>query len=255
MPESLEGKVAIVTGSSKGIGQAIAEELGQRGAKVVLTFVSDKSREKVDETVARIKAFNFSSDATKVQADLRETVDINRVIETATKAFGNTIDILVNNAGVYLVKKLTDLTLEDYNNIFNLNIRGTLLMTQAVIPHLPNFGGRIINIGSVGGREGFAGMSLYCSTKAGLEGLTRTWASELGHAGHTVNQVNPGPVESEMLDEVPSDIVALQKQMTPIENRIGRSKDISQIVGFLSEEGSRWVSGQVLSASGGLYMY
>jgi 3-oxoacyl-[acyl-carrier protein] reductase len=164
------------------------------------------------------------------------------------------IDILVNNAGVEVVKGLGSITTEDYNKVYDLNVRGTILMTQAVLPHLPP-GGRIINISSVGSRAGFKDLSLYCSSKAAIEGLTRCWAAELGHNGTTVNAVNPGPVESEMLANIPKDIVEGQKKATPIENRLGTVEEVAAVVGWLAGNESRWVTGQTISASGGWAMY
>jgi 3-oxoacyl-[acyl-carrier protein] reductase len=135
-----------------------------------------------------------------------------------------------------------------------LNVRGTLLMTQAVSPYLAA-SGRIINLSSVGSRAAFAGLSIYCSSKAAIEGLTRCWAAELGHNGTTVNVVNPGPVQSQMLDNIPKDIVEAQKKATPIQNRVGTTEEIADIVGWLASEDSRWVTGQTISASGGWAMY
>jgi 3-oxoacyl-[acyl-carrier protein] reductase len=127
-------------------------------------------------------------------------------------------------------------------------------MTQAVLQYLPA-NGRIINIGSVGARAGFQGLGVYCSSKAAIEGLTRCWAAELGKSGTTVNCVNPGPVQSAMLENIPREIVDMQKQQTPIENRIGTIDDVAQIVVWLAGESSRWVTGQVINASGGWSMY
>jgi len=164
------------------------------------------------------------------------------------------IDILVNNAGTELVKGLGDITPEDFSKVYDLNVRGALLMTQAVLPYLPPRG-RIVNISSVGSRSGFANLGLYCSSKAALEGLTRCWAAELGKNGVTVNALNPGPVQSEMLDNIPKDIVQRQKDSTPIENRVGTVEEVAMIVAWLAGEESRWVTGQTISASGGWAMY
>ena len=159
------------------------------------------------------------------------------------------VDILVNNAGARVVKPLGEITIEDYDTSYNVNVRGTLLLTQAVLPHLSAYG-RVINIGSVGSRAGFAAMGLYCSSKAALEGLTRCWAAELGSNGTTVNCVNPGPVPSEMLDGVPPAIVAAQKASTPIQNRLGTPEEIAGVVAALAGKDGAWISGQVISASG-----
>lgn len=128
-------------------------------------------------------------------------------------------------------------------------------MTAAVIPHLPPSGGRIINIGSYGGRLGVKDFSLYCSSKAALEALARCHAAELGAKGHTVNTVCPGPVPTDMLSLIPKEILEDAAKMTPMENRLGSTDDIAQIVGFLAEEGSRWITGQTISATGGKSMW
>lgn len=123
-----------------------------------------------------------------------------------------------------------------------------------MLPHL-RAPGRIINISSVGARAGFKNLSVYCSSKAALEGLTRCWAAELGAQGHTVNCVSPGPVQTELMDNIPTETIEMQKATTPVQNRIGTVDDITQIVSWMASEGSRWVTGQVLSASGGWAMY
>jgi 3-oxoacyl-[acyl-carrier protein] reductase len=164
------------------------------------------------------------------------------------------IDILVNNAGVELVKDLGPITPEDFESVYNLNVRGTLLMTQAVLPHLPA-AGRVINISSVGARCGFPGLSVYCSSKAAIEGLTRCWAAELGENGTTVNCVNPGPVQTELIENIPKDIVEEQKANTPIKKGLGTVDDVAKIACWLAGEDSRWITGQVISASGGWAIY
>ncbi|TKA67143.1 hypothetical protein B0A49_10241 [Cryomyces minteri] len=251
---TLSGKVAIVTGASRGIGAGIAEELGKRGAKVVIVYTSPTSDRSAEELVVKIKSLNNGADAIKVQVDLRAQTSPEKIVSACVGAFGGRIDILVNNAGCELNKPLTETTLEDFDHVYDLNVRAVFLMTKAVVPHFQQ-AGRIINIGSVGGRAGFANLSLYCSSKAAMEGFTRTWAAELGKDGHTVNQVNPGPVQSAMLENIPKDIIEMQKKWTPLQNRLGTVDDIAQVVGFLAEEGSRWITGQVLSASGGWAMY
>jgi len=208
----------------------------------------------VDALIDQIRAFGNGSSAVKIQSDLREPLAPKHIVDETTSAFGGSIDILVNNAGAEVVKPLSDVTVEDFSYVYDLNVRGPMLMTQAVLPHL-RAPGRIINIGSVGARYGFKELSLYCSSKSALEGLTRCWASELGAAGHTVNTVNPGPVQTQLLDKIPKDYVEMQKAQTPVENRLGTVDDIAQIVAWLASEESRWISGQVLSASGGWAMY
>ncbi|KAI9696559.1 MAG: hypothetical protein M1836_005578 [Candelina mexicana] len=260
---ALAGKTAIVTGASRGIGAGIAYELARRGARVIITYTSSSSSNLVDELVSRIKALNNGSSALVVRADLRSPLAPSEILEAAslnTYSANNeskplkTIDILVNNAGGSGMKPLADITTSDFSHVYDLNVRAPILMTQAILPHL-RAPGRIINIGSVGGRGDFGNFSLYCSSKAALEGLTRCWATELGKEGHTVNCVSPGPVETDMYKDIPPEVVETQKKMTRVENRVGTLDDIAQVVAFLAEEGSRWISGQVINASGGFSMY
>lgn len=161
---------------------------------------------------------------------------------------------MVNNAGIEVVKSIGDIDVDDFSLVYDLNVRAPMLLMKEVLPYLRS-PGRIVNMGSVGGRHGFKNLSVYCSSKAAVEGLTRCWAAELGVAKHTVNTVNPGPVPSELLDNIPKDIIEMQKQNTPMENRLGTLDDIAQIVAWLASEESRWVTGQALSASGGFAMY
>lgn len=160
------------------------------------------------------------------------------------------VDILVNNAGVERVRALGDITAADFAAVYDVNVRGVLLVTQAVLPHLRAPGGRVVNIGSVGARAGFRDLSLYCSSKAALEGLTRCWAAELGGRAVTVNCVNPGPVQSEMLANIPPAIVDAQKAATPLENRLGTVQEVADIVAALAGRDGAWITGQVISASG-----
>jgi 3-oxoacyl-[acyl-carrier protein] reductase len=201
--------------------------------------------------VGQIKA--IGSQAIAVRADLSEVDAGEKIVAATLKAFGNSIDILVNNAAVELDKSLLETTAEDFAKIFDVNVRGALLMTKAVVPHL-RAPGRIINMSSVGSRSGFPKLALYCSSKAALEGLTRCLAAELGEAGHTVNCVLPGPTESEMLDNIPKDIVDMQKAWTPVQHRVATVEDIAKVVGMLAEEQAGWISGQCISASGGYLM-
>ncbi|CZR64643.1 probable dehydrogenases with different specificities (related to short-chain alcohol dehydrogenases) [Phialocephala subalpina] len=255
----LQGKVAMVTGGSRGIGAGIAYELAVRGANVIIIYTSERSGPLTDEILSKITSLEHRPHAAKIRGDLNQVDIPTKVVDQAlawleSSGRPKNIDILVNNAGVEVVKALGTITAEDFAKVYDLNVRGALLMTQAVLPHL-SAGGRIINISSVGSRAGFKEMGIYCSSKAALEGLTRCWAAELGKNGTTVNAVNPGPVQSEMLDNIPKDIVNAQKAATPIENRVGTVEEVAMIVCWLAGEESRWVTGQTISASGGWAMY
>ncbi|KAK3311660.1 uncharacterized protein B0T15DRAFT_82110 [Chaetomium strumarium] len=252
---NLKGKVAIVTGASRGIGAGIALELARRGAKATGTYTSESSSAAMDALISQISSLNNGSQAIKIKADLRDPLAPQHIIEQTIHSFGAHIDILVNNAGAELVKPLPEITADDFASIYDLNVRGPMLMTQAVLRHLRAPGGRVINISSVGARHGFKNLSVYCSSKAALEGMTRCWAAELGGAGHTVNAVNPGPVQTQLMENIPSEIVEMQKAQTPVQNRVGTVDDVAQVVAWLASEESRWVSGQVISASGGWAMY
>lgn len=204
--------------------------------------------------VNSINALDNGASAIAIKADLRDPLSPSKIVAETVQHFGGHIDILVNNAGVELVKPLQDVTVADFSFIYDLNVRAPMLMLQAVLPHL-RAPGRIINIGSVGGRHGFKQLSVYCSSKSALEGLTRCWAAELGLDGHTVNCVNPGPVQTELMDNIPKETIEMQRKQTPIENRIGTVNDVAPVVVWLAKEESRWVTGQVFSVSGGWAMY
>jgi 3-oxoacyl-[acyl-carrier protein] reductase len=204
--------------------------------------------------VAEIAHLSNNSACIGIQADLRIPESASKIVKETVGAFGGRIDILINNAGAEVVKPAQDVTQQDFDYVYHLNVRAPMLLLPQVLPYL-SASGRIINIGSVGARQGFKSLSLYCSSKAAIEGLTRCWAAELGERAITVNTVNPGPVQSDMLDNIPKAIIEMQKSLTPIENRVGTFDDISQIVAWLASEESRWVTGQSISASGGYDMY
>ncbi|KAF4871709.1 L-xylo-3-hexulose reductase [Colletotrichum siamense] len=253
---SLKGKVAIVTGASRGLGAGMALELAQKGASVMLLYTSDSSTPKVTALLAQIASLPHSPPAISCQADLSLPSAPSTVLAAlaAWPAASGKLDILVNNAGTELNAPLGSITPSDFASVYDLNVRAPLLLTQALLPHL-NPRARIINISSVGARAGFAGLGLYCSSKAALEGLTRCWARELGGNGTTVNCVAPGPVKSDMLENIPREIVEMQMAQTPVGKRVGTVEEVARIVGWLAGEEAAWVSGQVVSASGGWAMY
>ncbi|TVY84683.1 Dehydrogenase [Lachnellula suecica] len=231
----LKGKTAIVTGASRGLGAGMAYELAQRGADVVLTYTSPSSSSLASVLEEKISQLPHKPSTLSVMADLTK-VDSPAEIVNSLKSWRSgdlKIDILVNNAGIEKVKALGEITPEDFSQVYDLNVRGALFMTQAILPYLQSQG-RIINISSVGSRSGFSNVGLYCSSKAALEGLTRCWAAELGGNGTTVNAVNPGPVESDMLKRIPKEIVQKQKADTPIEKRLGTVEEVANVVAWLA---------------------
>ena len=231
----------------------MALDLAKRGAKVVVTYTSESSKAKVDDLLAEIEKIGNTSKAISVRADLNDLDSPSTIIKSTVDAFGG-VDILINNAGVELVKRLEGISSEEFDTVYNVNVRAPMLLTQAAIPHLhPN--SRIINISSVGARCGFPALSAYCSSKAALEGLTRCWAAELGHNGTTVNAVAPGPVQSEMLDNIPDEIKNAQREGTPVQKRFGTQEEVAAIVSWLAGPEASWTTGQTISASGGWSMY
>ncbi|CAJ2514096.1 Uu.00g022150.m01.CDS01 [Anthostomella pinea] len=252
----LSGKVALVTGASRGIGEGIAMELARRGATILMTYVSPGSEARVHEICQEIRNLPNKPGVQAVRIDL-STLDGAQILVLDLLSWSNNnlqIDILVNNAGVERVQSLSELKVEDYDTVYNLNVRGPILLTKAILPYL-RANARVINIGSVGARAAFKDMSLYCSSKAALEGLTQCWAAELGGDGTTVNCVNPGPVQSEMLDNIPKDIVEMQKANTPLQNRLGTVEEVANVVAGLAGRDGAWITGQVISASGGWALY
>jgi 3-oxoacyl-[acyl-carrier protein] reductase len=221
--------------------------------QVALVYTSPASEEKSKKIASDISSMNNGSKAHIIQADLKQIEAPEKIVASTREAFGDKIDILINNAGVLWANSIEETTAEDYAGIFDVNVRAPLLLTKAVVPHLRK-PGRIINMSSVGARIGPPKLSLYAASKAAIEGMTKSLAHELGDAGHTVNAVAPGPVESDMLADVSKELVDRQMKATAVEHRLGTVDDIARIVCFLASEDSKWVSGQTISASGGFLM-
>ncbi|TRM63366.1 hypothetical protein BD626DRAFT_629918 [Schizophyllum amplum] len=250
----LSGKVAIVTGASRGIGEEIAWELAKNGAKVMITYTSDSSTALANALAARIIALDNGAAAATVRADLRLPESPAIIIAATLAAFSTpTIDILINNAGIGVARPLPGTTAADYAHVFDINVRAIILMTEAVVPYLRAHA-RIVNISSVAARSGYPHHTLYGASKAAVEGFTRACAAELGAAGHSVNCVAPGPVVSEMFERMPEDILVALKQRTAMQHRVGVPGDVAPIVVWLAQENSRWVTGQTISATGGAEM-
>ena len=245
----LTGKVAVVTGASKGIGAGIAEELAKDGASVIVNYASSASG--AEAVVAKIK--NAGGKAKAVHADVSKPAEAKQLIDAAVTEFGR-LDILVNNAGVYEFLPLEQITETHFDRMFNLNVRGLLFATQAAAGAIGERGGTIINIGSMASQAPVPGGSVYSATKAALDAVTRSLAAELGPRKILVNAVLPGPVETEGVKSMGGDgdqFIAQLVSRTPL-GRIGQPKDIATVVSFLASEDGGWITGQIIPVAGGL---
>ena len=244
---NLQGKVALVTGASKGIGAAIALELAARGAAVAVNYSGSKAG--ADKVVAEIK--QAGGKAIAVQANVADPDTIGPLVAEVAKELGP-ISILVNNAGVYEFGPLEAITPEHFHKQFNVNVLGLLLTTQEALKHFDPKGGSVINIGSVAA-AGIPTGSVYSATKGAVDSITVALAGELGPKKIRVNSLNPGMVETEgahAAGVIGSDFQKKTEAETPL-GRIGQPKDIADIAAFLASDDSYWVTGQLIKASGG----
>ena len=243
----LTGKVAVVTGASKGIGAAIAKALGAAGASVVVNYASDKAgAEAIVKTITAA-----GGKAITVQGNVAKKAEAQGIIDAAIKNF-NQLDILVNNSGVYKMAPIEAFTEEDFHNQFGVNVLGLLLTTQAAAPHLKE-GASIINIGSVVSRITPPGSAVYTGTKGAVDAITGVLAKELAPRKIRVNSLNPGMVETEGTHTagfIGSDFEKWAVSTTPL-GRIGQPKDIADIAVFLASDDSGWLTGEQLLAGGG----
>src|SRR6266403_3129222 len=244
----LTGKVAIVTGASKGIGAGIAKALAAEGASVVVNYASSKSG--ADKVVAAITA--AGGKAVTVGGDVSKPEDAQGIIAAAIKNYGR-LDILVNNSGVYEFSPIDTITVESFHKLFNINVLGLLLTTQAAVKHLKE-GASIINIGSGVSRITPPNSSVYTGTKGAVDAITGVLARELGPRKIRVNTINPGVVETEgthTAGVIGSDFEKQYIAQSPL-GRIGQPGDIASIAVFLASEDSAWLTGEQLLATGGL---
>lgn len=244
----LQGKIAVVTGASKGIGAAIAKELAAEGAAVVVNYAS--SREGADKVVAEIAA--KGGKAIAVGADVSKTADVTSLFDATQKAFGK-VDVLVNNAGVYAFAPLDEVTEDSFHRHFNINVLGPILTTKAALKHFPAEGGSVINVSSVAAYNPVATASVYSATKGALDTLTKVLAQELGVRNVRVNTLSPGLVETEGthdLGTIGGDFEKLVVARTPL-NRVGQPADIAKVAVFLASDDSTWVTGERIAAAGG----
>ncbi|RKO93446.1 3-oxoacyl-reductase [Blyttiomyces helicus] len=248
--KDLSGRVALVTGASRGIGKAIAAELAGRGADVVITYSSDKSAVEAAASVAVFKELGVR--ALHVQSDVGSIEAGKKLLDYIKREFGK-IDIIVNNAGVIPTSAIES----EYDRTFDINTKGVFfLVTSAINLGLLQDHGRIINITTVGSRLGMPKTGIVSASKAALEAISRSWASELGPRNITSNSVAPGPVDTGIFETLASGeaLKAMKDAMignTPL-GRLGEVTDISNIVGFLASPASQWITGQTIQASGGM---
>jgi 3-oxoacyl-[acyl-carrier protein] reductase len=245
----LTGKVAVVTGASKGIGAAIARGLGAAGASVVVNYASSKDgAERVVADIAR-----KGGKAIAVQGDVAKAADVRRLFQETKKAFGS-LDVLVNNAGVFRFHPLAEVTEDEFHRQFNINVLGLILATQEAVKLFGPEGGSVINISSVVSSAAVPMSVVYSATKGAVDSVTRSLAAELGPKNIRVNAINPGGVETEGVHEVGMIGSDMEKQMvarTPL-GRLGQPDDIAPIAVFLASPESAWMTGETVRVSGGL---
>ncbi len=248
MSKKLAGKVALVTGASKGIGAAIAKHLADEGAAVVVNYSS--SREGADRVVAEIT--KNGGKALAVQANVAKEADIRRLFAEAREAFGP-LDILVNNAGIYEFSPLENVTAEHFHKQFDLNVLGLIFASQEAVKHFGPGGGNIINISSMVSTTAVPNAAVYSATKGAVDAVTRSLAAELGPRHIRVNAIKPGMVETEGVHAAGIAESDLRKQIesqTPL-GRIGQPQDIATAAVFLASNDSGWITGETLRIAGG----
>ena len=249
MSKKLEGKVAVVTGASKGIGAGIAKALADEGASVVVNYSS--SKQGANRVVAEISG--RGGKAIAVQGDVSKQADIERLFSEAKKAFGR-LDILVNNAGVYELGPLEEVTEDLFHKHFNLNVLGLLLTTKEAVKHLGPEGGSVINIGSGASSLRPANSTVYTATKAAVDAITGVLAKELGPRKIRVNSINPGMIETEGVHSagfIGSDFQKMVETQAPL-GHMGQPDDIAPTAVYLASSDSKYMTGETLLVSGGL---
>ncbi|MFJ2044468.1 SDR family oxidoreductase [Paenibacillus taichungensis] len=243
--KKLAGKVAIVTGSSRGIGRAIAEQLAELGADVVINYATSPDKAEQVANIARQKGVR----AITVQADLARKEDVERLFSETISQLGK-VDILINNAGIMKTTPLADVTEEEFDQQFAINVKGTFFACQQALKHMEEQG-RIVNFSTSVTGQMFPGYSVYAGTKGAVEQITRQLAKEFGSRQITINAVAPGPVNTELFSvgKTEQQLEGLRKMNAF--GRLGEPEDIANVISFLVSEESQWVTGQTLRANGG----
>ena len=246
--QALAGRVAIVTGGSRGIGLAIARSLAESGASVV---VSGRDAGRLEKAAGEIEAAGGTVLA--IVADVAKREDADRLVDAARKRFGR-IDVLVNNAGITRDQLLVRMTDDDWDQVLDTNLRGVFLMTRAAGKvMMRQRSGRIINISSTAGAMGNPGQVNYSAAKAGVIGLTKAAARELAHWNILVNAVAPGLIETDMTASIPADAREALLRQVPLK-RAGAAREVAEVVRFLAGDGAAYITGQTIHINGGLYM-
>ena len=245
----LEGKTAVVTGSARGLGKAIARKLASMGANIVLNDIG--TSDSLDATAEEFR--NAGCKVAVTRGDVRNADDVKAMIATAVEAFGR-VDILVNNAGITKDKPMSMMSEEDWDAVLDINLKGAFLCTKfAAKQMMKQKYGRIVNIASIAGRYGNKGQANYSASKAGLIGLTKTTAREFASRGITCNAVAPGMIKSKMTDVLPEELKQKYLDSIPL-GRFGTPEDVAGVVAFFASDDSAYVTGQVIDIDGGLVM-
>ena len=245
------GKVALVTGSSRGIGAAILEGFARGGASCVLQYFEDaegKNRSDAETHAAKLRGLNVPVQV--VAADVRSMDSVTAMMESIKQSAGG-LDILVNNAGILRDRTLRNMTLDDWRSVIDTNLDGVFLCCKAALGLLRE-GGRIVNIASIAGIHPFHGQSNYAAAKAGVIALTKVLSKELARRGITANAVAPGVIQTTMLGELKAEVLAGYLQQIPV-GRLGKPEDVANAVQFLASEESSYITGQVLPVTGGWF--
>jgi 3-oxoacyl-[acyl-carrier protein] reductase len=242
----LLGKVALITGAGNGIGKETAIVFAREGARLV---IADFDANAGEQTVKELETVGAEALFTKVDVSSRESVDA--MVEAAMERFGR-IDVLINNAGITQDAMLTKMTVDQWQKVIDVNLSGVFHCTQAVVPHMVARGsGSVISTSSIVGVSGNIGQTNYAATKAGVIGMTKTWAKELGRKGIRVNAVAPGFIETGMVAKVPEKVLQGMVERVPMQ-RLGQASDIAKAYLYLASDDSSYVSGTVLEVNGGL---